>query len=166
MTTENKLANSLMTVAGELLEKEKATKKDIQVYPQIIASLVDLSQQAKHAHWNYTGKEFYSYHLLFDRIAGDYAGFIDDLGERLAGMDKIAPGGIVICASFTVLSGQTTNTDQYPADLLGKLRELAAANSAGIDRLISNNDQAGANILADLQKRIDQHIYLLGRCLA
>jgi starvation-inducible DNA-binding protein len=128
---------------------------------QVIASLIDLRYQAKQAHWNYTGDDFYAYHLLFDRIYDDYEDFIDRLGERVAGMKEVAPGNIDLVVKESILSEQTTDSILYPKDLARKLMDLSEFNKKEMDLYLSMNDQASANILMEVQERIDQHLFLL-----
>ena len=50
---------------------------------KITKYLNDAAIVARLAHWNCRGKDFYSAHLLFDRIYGDLAGEMDAVVEQL-----------------------------------------------------------------------------------
>src|ERR1700682_4926237 len=43
---------------------------------QHLADTLDLYTQAKQAHWNVKGEDFYQLHQLFDEIAAELAGFV------------------------------------------------------------------------------------------
>src|SRR5574341_91523 len=47
-----------------------------------LADTLDLYTQAKHAHWNVKGPFFFQLHELFDNVAKEVFGFIDEIAER------------------------------------------------------------------------------------
>ena len=57
-----------------------------------LASSLDLSLQAKHAHWNVRGAEFLSLHEFFDEIADRLRHFVDVMAERATALGGIAEG--------------------------------------------------------------------------
>ena len=52
-----------------------------------LASVFDLYSQTKQAHWNVKGEEFYQLHELFDEIAGELIGFVDEIAERAVALE-------------------------------------------------------------------------------
>lgn len=64
----------------------------IDLLNSCLASAVDLSLQAKHAHWNVRGPEFVSFHELFDDIAGRFRHFADVMAERATALGGVAEG--------------------------------------------------------------------------
>ena len=136
-------------------------KPEVSLLQQMIASLIDLRYRAKHAHWNYKGPEFYSYHLLFDRMYDDYEEFIDRLGERAAGKGQIAPGNIRLAVEQSQLSGVPISEEQYTYDLKEALVGLSEFSGKGIKSLTEQGDDTSANIFCEIQERVDQHAFLL-----
>ena len=59
--------------------------KVVEVLNARLADAIDLQFQAKQAHWNVKGPHFIALHELFDKIAGDLGGHIDDMAERIQG---------------------------------------------------------------------------------
>ena len=50
---------------------------------QALVDLIDLSLQAKQAHWNVYGPQFRSVHLQLDDVVADVRTWSDDVAERL-----------------------------------------------------------------------------------
>jgi len=57
-----------------------------------LASALDLSMQAKHAHWNVRGPEFVSFHELFDDAANRLRHSADVIAERATALGGTAEG--------------------------------------------------------------------------
>jgi starvation-inducible DNA-binding protein len=64
----------------------------IELLNSTLASALDLSLQAKHAHWNVRGPEFVSFHGLFDDIAERLRHIGDVIAERATALGGIAQG--------------------------------------------------------------------------
>ena len=57
-----------------------------------LAAAIDLHAQMKQAHWNVRGPGFIAIHALFDKLAGEAAGYADSLAERAGGLGGTAQG--------------------------------------------------------------------------
>lgn len=57
-------------------------EKMVELLNARLADAIDLYSQLKHAHWNIKGPCFIALHKLFDDIAEDVEGYVDDLAER------------------------------------------------------------------------------------
>src|SRR5256885_15569087 len=68
-----------------------------------LADALDLQSQAKFAHWNVKGKDFYQVHLLFDTIAEHAEEAIDLIAERVTGLGGKAFGTIRQAAGASTL---------------------------------------------------------------
>lgn len=78
-------------VANPDLEAD-SRRQMIDVLNSCLASALDLSLQAKHAHWNIRGAEFISLHEFFDEIADRLRHFVDVMAERATALGGIAQG--------------------------------------------------------------------------
>ncbi|RLS43744.1 MAG: DNA starvation/stationary phase protection protein Dps, partial [Planctomycetota bacterium] len=63
---------------------------------QRLSDLLDLGLQAKQAHWNVKGPQFISLHELFDSVASDVSGFVDDVAERITALGGTAEGTLQV----------------------------------------------------------------------
>ena len=57
-----------------------------------LADTIDLKTQAKQAHWNVKGPEFFQLHELFDSIAGHLDDQADLIAERVTALGGTALG--------------------------------------------------------------------------
>ena len=57
-----------------------------------LVELIDLSLQAKQAHWNVTGPNFRPLHEMLDDFVAQYRDWYDEVAERLAAIG-VAPDG-------------------------------------------------------------------------
>jgi len=57
-----------------------------------LTELIDLSLQAKQAHWNVTGPNFRPLHEMLDDFVAQYRDWYDEVAERLAAIG-VAPDG-------------------------------------------------------------------------
>src|SRR5437868_9806929 len=79
-----------------------------------LADAIDLQTQTKQAHWNVKGPHFIALHELFDSVAGEVLGFVDDVAERITALGGTAEGTIAAVSqksklpaySLTITSGR------------------------------------------------------------
>ena len=57
-----------------------------------LADAIDMQTQAKFAHWNVKGDDFYQLHLLFDSIAEHVEDAVDLIAERVTALGGRANG--------------------------------------------------------------------------
>ncbi len=65
-----------------------------------LVALIDLSLQAKQAHWNVVGPNFRPLHELLDEFTDAYRGWYDEVAERLTAL-RVAPDGRLATISAT-----------------------------------------------------------------
>jgi len=70
----------------------EARREIIGLLNDTLASALDLSMQAKHAHWNVRGPEFVSLHELFDDVANRLRHSGDVIAERATALGGTAEG--------------------------------------------------------------------------
>jgi len=84
-----------------------------------LVELIDLSLQAKHAHWNVVGPSFRPLHEFLDELTDQYRDWYDLVAERLTAIG-VAPDG----RSITVAA--TTPLEQLPT---GQIRDTAVLSA-------------------------------------
>ena len=124
-----------------------------------LADAIDLLYQAKQAHWNVTGPEFYALHELCEKISDDLREHVDDIAERVAQLGGEAEGTIRMAAEHSSLP-------EYPRQLSGGGAHLdalslalgAAASSMreAIDQASSLGDEVTADIFVGATRAIDK----------
>jgi starvation-inducible DNA-binding protein len=83
----------------------------IELLNQQLADTFDLYSQAKQAHWNVKGAQFFQLHELFDKLAEELQGYIDQVVDLIAlathgrgGLRRLLVGSV----ADKVLRGSTT----------------------------------------------------------
>ena len=84
-----------------------------------LASALDLSLQAKHAHWNVRGPEFVSIHKLFDDVADRLRHSADVIAERATALGGTAEG-------TARLVGKNSHVTEYELDAVTTREHIAA----------------------------------------
>lgn len=70
---------------------------------QALVDLIDLSLQAKQAHWNVYGPQFRPVHLQLDEVVAELRTWSDDVAERLAALDVHPDGRAATVASTSAV---------------------------------------------------------------
>lgn len=124
-----------------------------------LADAIDLLYQAKQAHWNVTGREFYALHELFEKISDDLREHVDDIAERVVQLGGEAEGAIRMVADRSSLP-------EYPRHLSGAAAHLEALSTAlgttatsmrdAIDQASSLGDEVTVDIFVGATRAIDK----------
>lgn len=141
----------------------------VEILSETLASTLDLKTQAKQAHWNVKGMEFYSLHLLFDELAGELEGFVDMVAERITALGAQANGTARMAAGSTILP-------EYPLDItdgvshVTALAERYAVYAKHVRDAIAKTDAAGdldtADLYTEISRAIDKRLWFLEAHLA
>lgn len=148
--THHQTKNSLATdVRGPMIDELQARLYDA----------IDLTFQAKQAHWNVKGPNFIGLHELFDKIYEDMDGHVDDIAERIAIIGGTALGTVRATADNTSLN-------EYPHDIFsGKahvealstaLAEFGAKVRESIDKADEAGDKDTADLFTGISRAIDK----------
>ena len=91
------------------------TTKAAESLQATLVELIDLSLQAKQAHWNLVGPSFGPIHLFLDELTDQYRDWYDELAERLVACGVSADGRIATVSAGTPLeplpAGQLLDQD-------------------------------------------------------
>lgn len=130
----------------------------------LLASTLDLSLQAKQAHWNTRGPGFVALHELYDKVHAAAEEAADLLAERVAALGGVAEGTLQAVAKGTSL-------DKYPLSLTGEASHIeqmadalarAAADTrksiAAFDKL---GDAASADVATEVVRDLDQYLWFV-----
>jgi starvation-inducible DNA-binding protein len=129
-----------------------------------LADSLDLQTQAKFAHWNVKGKDFYQLHLLFDEVAEHAEDTVDLIAERITALGGRAEGTLRQAAANSSLPEYETDAVQgmdhvrFLADRVG-----LTGNSVreAVDRSMELGDQATADMFTEILRSLDKDLYFL-----
>jgi starvation-inducible DNA-binding protein len=142
-----------------------ARKAVIELLNSSLAACFDLMSQAKQAHWNVKGKEFYQLHLLFDELAGELGPIVDDLAERVTALGGYATGTVRMSAAASILPEFPTDAIEG-MDHVRALVERYAAFGAHVRDAIDtcadeHGDQDTADLYTGISRVIDKRLWFL-----
>ncbi len=138
--------------------------KVINILNQTLAATLDLKTQAKQAHWNVKGTDFYQLHELFDEMAGELEEYVDMVAERVTALGGTALGTARIAAAESILP-------EYPLDAVGGIQHITAlADRYGVygkhvREAIDTTDELGdadtADMYTEISRTIDKRLWFL-----
>jgi starvation-inducible DNA-binding protein len=149
--TKNDLPDNTRRTAIELLQAR-------------LADAVDLSSQAKQAHWNVKGPSFIALHELFDQVAALVQQHVDLIAERIVTLGGTAEGTVRIATARSALN-------EYPLDIADGLAHVDALSSRlaafgalvrkAIDEAAEAGDQDTSDIFTEVSRGIDKQLWFV-----
>jgi starvation-inducible DNA-binding protein len=134
--TQNDLAESVREPAIRLLNEH-------------LTGAIDLTLQAKQAHWNVKGPNFSALHLLFDEVAEGLDELSDELAERAVALGGLAHGTIQVVARDTRLPAYSLELT-WGCDHVQALSTALAQFGKSVRSAIAAADETGDAGTADL----------------
>ena len=129
-----------------------------------LADTLDLYTQVKQAHWNVKGPHFIALHELFDKLAEDLEGPVDDTAERITALGGVARGTARVAAKESRLA-------EFPIDRVDGLQAvellaeryaaLAATTRAAIDTAGKEGDADTADLFTGISRGLDKALWFL-----
>lgn len=142
----------------------EARERLVAMLNQHLADTADLRSQAKQAHWNVKGREFYQLHLLFDEVAGELSEFADEIAERATALGGYATGTVRMAA-------ERSEIPEYPTDAVDSMEHVAAlvermglyANRIrhAIDESNELGDPSTADLYTQISREVDKRLWFL-----
>ena len=136
----------------------------IEMLNQCLADTTDLMTQAKNAHWNVKGIDFYQLHQLFDEIADVFEEHADLLAERATALGGQANGTARAAASNSQIPELPPNVVDGP-QLVEQLANRLAIHDAtlyeSINRATEYGDVDTADLLNELSRDVSKQLYFL-----
>ena len=129
-----------------------------------LVDAVDLFTQVKQAHWNVKGPSFIAVHELFDKVAETVEEHSDLIAERITALGGRADATARVAAAQSSLA-------EYPLDIVSDMQHVAAvadrlaafgkAVRADIDRAAVLNDAGSSDLLTQISRDLDKHLWLV-----
>ena len=142
----------------------KTRTKVVGVLNARLADAIDLQLQAKQAHWNVRGPNFIALHELFDRIAGDLGGHVDDLAERITALGGTAEGTIQAVVGRSKLPAYALGLTEGRAHLealSGALARFGKSVRKAIDETGKAGDAGTSDLFTGISRSADKSLWLI-----
>ena len=130
---------------------------------QQLADTLDLYTQVKQAHWNVKGPHFIMLHELFDKLAEDLEGPVDDIAERVTALGGVARGTARDAAARSRLQelGRDFHDLNIVAELADRYAALAATTRAASDSAGKEGDADTADLFTGISRGLDKALWFL-----
>jgi starvation-inducible DNA-binding protein len=161
-TTAKKTEGTPFPTRNDLAADARA--KLVSLLNQHLADTFDLMSQTKFAHWNVKGPNFIALHKLFDELAEQLEGHVDEIAERATALGGVAMGTARQAAAMS-------HTPEFPMgvhkgqDVVTALADRFAALGKSVRAAIDESDELGDRDTADLftqvSRDLDQALYFL-----
>jgi starvation-inducible DNA-binding protein len=128
-----------------------------------LSALIDLSLQAKQAHWNCTGPHFKPVHLQLDELVDVVRGQYDEIAERIATLGHAAEGGLSATAKRSPIEPFRDGFVEAiaAATVIAKhLRKVIAIVREGIDAT-SELDPVSQDLLIETASVLEKQLWML-----
>lgn len=129
-----------------------------------LSNTIDLTMQAKQAHWNVKGPDFISLHELFDKISGDSLSYTDTIAERIVQLGGIAEGTLKSV-------GKKATLPEYPLTISSGHEHVQALSHSlayfgetvrkAIGHSNELNDQDTADIFTEISRSVDKYLWFV-----
>ena len=129
-----------------------------------LADSMDLYSQAKFAHWNVKGKDFYQVHLLFDVVAEHVEEGIDLIAERITALGGRANGTLRQAAEASSIGEyqvEALTSMEHVNALAEQVAKVGNAAREAIDQCDELEDQASADLFTEIVRQLDKDLYFL-----
>jgi starvation-inducible DNA-binding protein len=131
---------------------------------QSLAATSDLKSQAKQAHWNVKGTDFYQLHELFDEIAGELEEYIDMIAERVTALGGYATGTVRMAVASSILP-------EFPTDIITGMEFVTALADrfalyakhlrSAIEKSEDLGDADTADLYTEVSRTVDKRLWFL-----
>jgi starvation-inducible DNA-binding protein len=143
---------------------EDVREKLIELLNARLADSLDLSTQAKQAHWNVKGIHFYQLHLLFDKVAEHVEEYVDLVAERTTALGGVALGTARVAAKNSSLPEYDLHAVSGEDHLKALSQNLAKYGNLvrkAIDESENLGDKGTADLFTEIIRQADEDLYFL-----
>jgi starvation-inducible DNA-binding protein len=139
-------------------------QKVVEILAKTLATSLDLKTQAKQAHWNVKGLDFYQLHELFDELAGELEGYVDMVAERITALGGTPLGTARIASENSILAEYPFNAVtglEHITALADRYGTYAAHLREAIDITDELKDADTADLYTEISREIDKRLWFL-----
>ena len=142
----------------------KTRQNVIKLLNARLADAIDLSLQAKHAHWNVKGPHFIALHELFDRIAEHAEEHVDELAERITILGGTAQGtlrAVSVGTSLKAWPEKAISGREHVEALANAIAQFGKATRAAIKEADDLDDEVTADLFNEITATTDKDLWFV-----
>lgn len=144
--------------------EESSREKLVDLINQQLADTYDLYSQAKQAHWNVKGTDFFQLHELFDTVAEAVHPFVDVMAERATSLGGVAMGTVRMAAKASRLKEYPTGATsgkEHLESVRDRLAAVAASNRKAIEQASKLEDPTTEDMFTEVSRVVDLQLYFV-----
>jgi len=129
----------------------------------MVADMTVFYQKLRHYHWNVKGPQFFMLHEKFELIYTEVGDVIDELAERIVGLDGVP---LHTLASMLEISSLKEDSENPKPELMVKrtvedIEAVVQKLQAGIEGAEDAVDRTTANLLDGIKDGLEGHLWML-----
>jgi starvation-inducible DNA-binding protein len=143
---------------------EDTRQMTIKLLNEQLADIFDLYSQAKQAHWNVKGSDFFQLHELFDELADELRGYADMIAERATALGGDAMGTVRMAAANSRLEEYKPDIHdsmEIVAMLADRYASLAETTREAIDTAENMGDMSTSDLFTEISRGLDMRLWFL-----
>jgi starvation-inducible DNA-binding protein len=132
------------------------------ILQRLLTDLVDITLQAKQAHWNVYGQNFRSVHRQLDEVAEIGRVFSDRLAERCLALGTAADGRVGVIAADTDLEPfpeGRVEEKQVVRLIAERLRTFSEVGRSRLEHL-NQCDSISQNLVCELMEQMEKQLWM------
>lgn len=137
--------------------------KTINQLNSLVADFTIFYQKIRHFHWNVKGEEFFRLHEKFEEIYTEVGDIIDELAERIVGLEGVPLHTLAHMLEETSLSEEASlpNGAAMVAQTVGDLQSLSESLLKAIAAAEAADDRTTVNLLDGINDGLQGHLWML-----
>jgi len=142
----------------------KVREQVVKELELLLADAIDLTLQAKQAHWNIKGADFIALHQLFDDVHAHATAWADDLAERIVALGGDAHGTVQAVARATRVQPwplETHGAEAHVERLTAAIAQFGSHVRASIARCAEFGDPGSADLCTSISRQTDKDLWFV-----
>ena len=129
----------------------------------LIADFTVFYQKLRHYHWNVKGEQFFMLHEKFEEIYTEVGDVIDELAERVIGLDSIPLHTLGHMLETTSLKedGEVPAPAKMVTRTVADFEALTKSLMAAIELAEKAGDRTTVNLLDGIHDGLEAHLWML-----
>ena len=143
---------------------EAARRTLVLLLNEKLATAQHLALQAKQAHWNVKGPDFFQLHELFDKVYAEAVTWVDDIAERAVQLGGVAEGTLDLIAKRTQLppySLELSGGREHVDAVSRALSIFAKAAREAIDAAAKAGDADTSDLFTGISRGADKMLWFV-----
>ena len=139
------------------------SKETVKNLNQLVADMTVFYQKLRHYHWNVKGPQFFMLHEKFELIYTEVGDVIDELAERIVGLDGVPLHTLSAMLENTSLKEDTENPqpDKMVNRIVDDMELIVGKLQTAIEESEDSIDRTTTNLLDGIKDGLEGHLWML-----